>query len=83
MKHPADHLVEASRRHGQPRGDMSTQVTVDLSVLFSRPSQTAADEAPGWASDLEFVAAESPNHLIQALHPGAKPYRPRGGENDG
>ena len=75
MKDPADRLVEAARRHGQPEGHMSrrprstTRRSGDVT-----PPPTEADEAPDWASDLEFVPAESPDDLIQALHPGAKPY---------
>jgi hypothetical protein len=76
MKDPADRFVEAARRHGQPESQMSKRGTVDYRELWGSPAaQTQADEAPEWASDLRLVAAESPDDLIQAMYPGAKPYR--------
>ena len=81
MKDPADRFVEAARGRNEPRGHMSAQGTVDYRALWGSPPTSEADEALDWASDLELVPAPSSADVIVALHPGAKPYKSRGGEH--
>ncbi|MBN1527576.1 MAG: hypothetical protein JW895_00835 [Thermoleophilaceae bacterium] len=62
---------------------MSDRSSFDARALWGTDPKDEADEAPAWAEGMHLVPAETTDDLIQAMYPGAKPYRPRGGENDG
>lgn len=80
MRDPADRLAEAHRRAKQPKGDMAPSGTVDYQALWgTQPAQREADKAPGWASDMRLVAADTTDDLIQEMYPGARPYNGRAG----
>ncbi|MBN1608666.1 MAG: hypothetical protein JW940_18705 [Polyangiaceae bacterium] len=59
---------------------MSDRASFDARALWGTDPK---DEAPGWAEGMQLVPAETTDDLIQAMYPGAKRYRPRGGEEDG
>ena len=66
--------------HG--RSGMSPRADVPAEALFG-PINQQPDDVPEWAQGQTFEPAEPIADLIRAMYPGAKPYRPRGGENDG